>query len=203
MAGLALAAAALLVAGCVSMGGGRDGRGWVERGEASWYGPGFQGRRTASGERYDMHRLTAAHPTLPFGSIVEVTNLDNGQRVRVRINDRGPFARGRVIDLSYLAAKRIDMVRAGTATVELRLVHRAGGEPVVARYAVQVGAFREKRRAREVLRRLTDTWPDARIEGDGTWNRVLVGDFPERDGAERLLQEILQAGFAAVVTPVS
>ncbi len=88
-----------------------------EKGIASWYGGKFHGRKTASGERYDMNKLTAAHKTLPFGTRVRVTNLDTGRKVVVRINDRGPFVRGRIIDLSRAAARKVDMIQAGTARV--------------------------------------------------------------------------------------
>jgi rare lipoprotein A len=91
-------------------------------GLASYYGVKFHGRPTASGERYDMYDLTAAHPVLEFGSRVEVTNLKNGRKVRVRINDRGPFKRGRIIDLSYAAAKRIGMLARGVVRVRVRRV---------------------------------------------------------------------------------
>jgi rare lipoprotein A len=96
-----------------------DRTGRVETGLASWYGGKFHGRTTASGEVYDMYALTAAHKTLPFGTVVEVTNLENGRSLRVRINDRGPFVDGRIIDLSYAAAKRLDMVRDGVVRVKL------------------------------------------------------------------------------------
>ena len=91
-------------------------------GTASYYARKFQGRRTASGERYDMHMLTAAHPVLAFGTRVEVTNLANGRRVEVRINDRGPFAKGRIIDLSYAAARQIGMLRKGVTKVRVRVL---------------------------------------------------------------------------------
>lgn len=91
-------------------------------GVASWYGPGFHGKKTANGERFNTHELTAAHPTLPIPSIVEVTNLDNGRAVKVRINDRGPFASDRIIDLSKAAAENLDIVRAGTANVRVKLL---------------------------------------------------------------------------------
>ena len=91
-------------------------------GKASFYGKRFHGRTTANGESFDMHALTAAHRTLPFGSLVRVTNPRNGLSVTVRINDRGPFARGRVIDLSRAAAEQIGMIRRGHAEVELQLV---------------------------------------------------------------------------------
>ncbi len=96
----------------------------VRHGTASWYGTKFDGRRTASGERYDMRQLTAAHPNLPFGTLVQVTNVENGRQVVVRINDRGPFGRRRVIDLSYAAARELRMVGPGTARVELAVIGR-------------------------------------------------------------------------------
>ncbi|HCU25658.1 MAG TPA: hypothetical protein DF383_11640 [Deltaproteobacteria bacterium] len=89
-------------------------------GMVSWYGPGFHGRRTANGERYNMHALTCASRDLPFGTLLEVTNLENGQRVVVRVNDRGPFIAHRILDLSLAAAKRLGFHRKGEAKVEVR-----------------------------------------------------------------------------------
>jgi len=94
----------------------------VETGQASWYGKAHQGALTASGERFDMNALTAAHRTLPFGTIVRVTHLKTGKSVKVRINDRGPFSKGRIIDLSYEAARRLGIVDRGTARVELTVL---------------------------------------------------------------------------------
>jgi rare lipoprotein A len=94
----------------------------VQTGKASWYGPGFRGKPTASGEKFRPSRRTAAHKTLPFGTVVKVTRVDTGQSVRVVINDRGPYAAGRVIDLSRRAARRIDMISDGVAEVELKVV---------------------------------------------------------------------------------
>jgi rare lipoprotein A len=96
--------------------------GWVERGTASWYGPGFHAASTSLGERYDMYAMTAAHKTLPIPCYAEVTNLRNGRKVVVRINDRGPFVGDRIIDLSYTAAAKLDMLLAGTAPVEVRVI---------------------------------------------------------------------------------
>lgn len=115
---------------CVSCGFSRHlhvpfiggGGGAVETGDASWYGPGFHGKKTASGERFDKNKLTAAHRTLPFGTKVRVTRRDTGRSVVVRINDRGPFVRGRIIDLSKGAAKRIDMLKIGVAPVRLEVL---------------------------------------------------------------------------------
>jgi rare lipoprotein A len=105
----------------------------VESGQAGWYGDRYHGRKTASGERFDQNALTAAHRTLPFGTVVQVKNLTNGRTVEVRINDRGPFGRKtRIIDLSRAAARVLDMERAGVAPVELRIVTRAGIEPEAA-----------------------------------------------------------------------
>ena len=99
-------------------------RGDSEEGTASWYGKKYHGRRTSSGERYDMHAMTAAHRDLPFGTVVRVTNLRNGKNVRVTINDRGPFVEGRIIDLSYAAAKKLDMVRDGVVPVRVEILRR-------------------------------------------------------------------------------
>ena len=96
--------------------------GWVERGTASWYGPGFHAQSTSLGEQYDMYAMTAAHKTLPIPCYAEVTNLRNGRKVVVRINDRGPFVGDRIIDLSYTAAAKLDMLMQGTAPVEVRVV---------------------------------------------------------------------------------
>lgn len=96
--------------------------GYTEKGMASWYGNPYHGRKTASGERYDMYQMTAAHQTLPFGTVVRVTNLENGEKVEVRINDRGPFKKGRIIDLSYASAKKLDMIGPGVVKVKVVVV---------------------------------------------------------------------------------
>ncbi len=170
----------------------------VERGTASWYGPGFNGHRTASGERYNMRELTAAHPTLPFGTQVEVRNLENGQAVVVRINDRGPYAKSRVIDLSYAAAREVGVFGPGTAEVELRVM---GADPtaLVPRYTVQVGAFADPDLALLLHRNLKHMYPEAYIHSDGTWNRVQVGLFDDRDNAESLRRELAAMGMPSVV----
>ncbi|HEX6636511.1 MAG TPA: septal ring lytic transglycosylase RlpA family protein [Steroidobacteraceae bacterium] len=100
----------------------KSAEGWVERGTASWYGPGFHAASTSLGEPYDMYGMTAAHKTLPIPAYAEVTNLRNGRKVVVRINDRGPFVGDRIIDLSYTAAAKLDMLTAGTAPVEVRVL---------------------------------------------------------------------------------
>lgn len=98
--------------------------GWTEDGIASWYGHPYHGRKTANGETYDMNKMTAAHKSLPFGVTVEVHNRTNAKKTRVRINDRGPFIDGRIIDLSRAAAERIDMIGPGTARVRIKVVRQ-------------------------------------------------------------------------------
>ncbi|HXI02760.1 MAG TPA: septal ring lytic transglycosylase RlpA family protein [Candidatus Saccharimonadales bacterium] len=104
----------------------RSGKGYSETGLASWYGPNYHGQSTASGERYNMFSMTAAHRTLPFGTLVRVTNLENGKAVSVTITDRGPFVKGRIVDLSYAAAKALEMTRSGVAKVRIEVIEEAG-----------------------------------------------------------------------------
>jgi rare lipoprotein A len=107
----------------------KSAKGYDQEGVASWYGPEFQGKRTSSGEPYDMYAMTAAHKTLPIPTYVEVTNLENGQKVVVRVNDRGPFQKNRLIDLSYIAALKLGMLGAGTARVRVRALTPGGSTP--------------------------------------------------------------------------
>jgi rare lipoprotein A len=135
--------------------------GYLERGVASWYGPTFHGGNTSSGEPYDMYAMTAAHKTLPLPCYARVTNLRNGKNVVVRINDRGPFVANRLIDLSYTAAARLDMLREGTTLVEVRalspsvpdVLTRSSAQPPPALY-VQAGAFADQQNAQRLLTRL-------------------------------------------------
>jgi rare lipoprotein A len=168
----------------------------MERGIASWYGPKFNGRMTASGERYDMNALTAAHPSLPFGSKIGVRNTRTGQEVVVRVNDRGPFSKNRIIDLSYAAAKEVGVVGPGTASVELFLVPETGAPQ---RFTVQVGAFSEAERATALQREMVRLYPEAVVNSDGTWSRVQIGAFGDRDQAESLRRELASIGMQAVV----
>jgi rare lipoprotein A len=135
--------------------------GYSERGVASWYGPTFHGGTTSSGESYDMYGMTAAHKSLPLPTYARVTNLRNGKSVVVRINDRGPFVANRLIDLSYTAAARLDMLREGTTLVEVHALTpgaadelgRTAASPPPALY-VQAGAFTEAANAQRLLARL-------------------------------------------------
>lgn len=191
---------ALLAAGCTSSRPRTSGS-TFERGVASWYGPGFHGRFTASGERYDMRAMTAAHQDLPFGTIVEVRNLENGAVARVRINDRGPFKKHRILDLSKAAAEALGILGPGTALVELVAV---GVEPPgPGAYAVQVGAFREADLAEDLAARLRLDFPAVAVRSDQVWYRVQVGQFADRDQAERLGDRLRARGYGALIVPLA
>lgn len=168
----------------------------LERGIASWYGPKFNGKMTASGERYDMNALTAAHPSLPFGTKIGVRNTRTGREVIVKVNDRGPYSKNRIIDLSYAAAREVGVVGPGTASVELYLVPEAGAPP---RFTVQLGAFSEPERAASLQREVARLYPEAVVASDGTWSRVQIGAFDDRDQAESLRRELASIGMQAVV----
>jgi rare lipoprotein A len=174
--------------------------GTVEKGIASWYGEPYHGRRTASGEVYDMHQVSAAHRTLPFGTVVRVTRRDTGQAVKVRINDRGPFIEGRIIDLSYGAAKRIDLDVDGIAPVKVEVLARThevrpGPQrppPSTACWWVQVGAFAEIDNARRAERALEGAGERAVVleAGSGVY-RVRVGPVDSEEAAEKIRKRIL------------
>jgi rare lipoprotein A len=181
--------------------------GYVEEGVASWYGPDFHGGRTASGETYDMHAMTGAHPTLPLPTWVRVTNLGNGRSVVVRLNDRGPFARGRVIDLSRAAAEALDMVRAGTARVEVRSLagsappaaSAASVTPAATAYYAQAGAFASRENAEALARRLRDagiagvTVTELAIDGQPLF-RVRAGPAASLSEFDALIGSLRAAG---------
>ncbi len=176
--------------------------GSVEYGMASWYGYPYHGRRSASGEIYDMEKLTAAHRTLPFGAWVEIENLSNGRKVQVRINDRGPFVEGRIIDLSHAAADRIDMLRAGIAKVRLEVIEPPRTQPEAALYAVQVGAFEERSNAERLQNSLEQRYAHCRLirrESSRPPWRVLVGEEPTQEAAASLAAELRQELGAAFV----
>jgi rare lipoprotein A len=192
----------LLTAACASAPPGRPGA--RERGIASWYGPGFHGRQTANGETYDMNAMTAAHRSLPFDTVVEVRNRDNGRRARVRINDRGPFARGRIIDLSRAAAEALDMIGPGVARVEITVV-RPGRRAArrgrgAASWLVQAGAFTERRRAADLARRLRG-YGEPRLETEDGLHKVVLGPWPRQEEAERVATQLRRDGFEAFARP--
>ena len=177
-----------------------------ETGLASWYGHPYHGRQSASGEVYDMEQMTAAHRTLPFGAQVRVHDLDNEKSVDVRINDRGPFVNGRIIDLSHAAARAIDMVGPGTARVRLEIL-RTPAVVGSARFAVQVGAFRNRDNAERLRREMESKYGAARLvqraDTAELWH-VLVGMESTEEGAQGLAQRIRagRGGVAAFVVRV-
>jgi len=202
LAGPALASLAFLLStSCATTGGAYKGQpGYVERGLASWYGPGFHGQQAANGEMYDMNQLTAAHRALPFDTVVQVRNRDNGRLVEVRITDRGPFVKGRIIDLSYEAARQLEMLGPGVVPVEIRVV--AGG-PINGRsssFWVQAGAFRDADEAKAFYRQLREEFPDVKLSSDGTWHRVRLGPFDKRQNAERTQRRLERRGIDAFLT---
>jgi rare lipoprotein A len=180
--------------------------GWTEGGVASWYGgrDGFEGKPTASGEIYDSSLLTAAHRELPLGSIVDVTNLDNGKTVRVRINDRGPFVAGRVIDLSRAAAEEIGVLGPGVGPVRLSVVTPGVPQEIVSpsgRWAVQVGSFGDRLRAERHAERVRGTGRTVFLEPFRGLSRVKVGPFDSRKEAGRELEALEDEGFEGIVVP--
>jgi rare lipoprotein A len=153
-----------------------------EIGIASWYGPPYTNRRAADGSIYDQNAMTAAHRTLPMGSIVRVTNLNNGESVRVRITDRGPFVDGRIIDLSLAAAKAVDLYRPGTAKVRVEAFAPPAGSDPAGRWCVQIGAFADPAEAIQLKNELLRRYSTAKViefpGPTGHWVRInpLNGD---------------------------
>ena len=184
----------LLMAGCLA----QDKKipslnnGSSQLGIASWYGPSFHGKPSASGEPYDMWALTAAHRTLPFGTWVQVTKVETGKTVTVRINDRGPFIKGRIIDLSYAAARELAMIGEGTADVALTIVspHNALIPSIGAltSFWVQAGAFTTLMEAMTLRERLASQYDQVRVKTvnlpSGEWHRVQVGTFYSKKMAQ-------------------
>jgi rare lipoprotein A len=188
--------------------------GFVQRGLASWYGAKFHGRLTSNGERYNMHGRTAAHKTLPFNTYVQVTNSRNGRKTTVRINDRGPFVRGRIIDLTRTAAQELGMVEDGVVPVKIEALGYArkkseAGQLVreyvkpasyqVGDFTIQVGAFAEKENALRLYGSLNRKYRNASIhvfdQGTQTFYRVRVGQYSHLDKAEAAASRLQEQGF--------
>ncbi len=188
--------------------------GYRRLGLASWYGPAFHGRPTASGERYDMNDISAAHKTLPLGTWVRVKNLENGRTLDLRINDRGPFVPGRIIDLSLGAARKLGVAKPGTAQVEVVALAAPPPGAAVAQarfprpadfnrghFSVQVGAFGERENAERLVRRLQSLYRNPQIKPtrshpeDQILYRVLVGKWPTLAAAEQKVALLKSYGF--------
>ena len=170
----------------------RTAPGDAEMGIASWYGHPYHGRPAADGEIYDMEKLVAAHRTLPFDTWVRVLNLDNQKSVEVRIIDRGPFVENRIIDLSHAAARAIDLIGPGTASVRVEVIRTpANAEPAL--FAVQVAAFRDRANAERARAAMESRYGSARLvlrPGNPDMWRVLVGTEKSQDGARTLSERI-------------
>ena len=168
----------------------------MEQGIASWYGIPFDGRRASDGEIFDMRLPVAAHRTLPFGSIVRVTNLNNGLQTEVRIIDRGPFVAGRIIDLSLAAARILNLVGTGTAPVRIELL--SSPAPLAGDFAVQVGAFAQRENAERLQIRLSTRYMPIMIDEEdlpsGHFFRVRVGRVPTQEAAQRLAAALAGEG---------
>jgi rare lipoprotein A len=165
---------------------------FVEEGTASWYGIPFHGRRAANGEIFDMNSLVAAHRTLPFGSILRVTNLNNGRDVQVRVIDRGPFVGDRILDLARAAAVALDMIGSGTAPVRIELL--SGPTPESGDFTVQVGAFADRGNAERLRDRLLARYQPIFIQEydvpTGHFYRVFVGQVRSEDAAQQLAVQL-------------
>ncbi|MGD8846490.1 MAG: septal ring lytic transglycosylase RlpA family protein [Desulfobacteraceae bacterium] len=190
-----------------------NARGFEQSGVASWYGKDFHGRKTSNGEVYNMYAMTAAHKTLPLGTFVRVHNLANGKSVDVRVNDRGPFVRGRIIDLSYSAAKKMGMVGPGTAPVKVVALGapepKSGGSgnpkylPIdyySGNFTFQVGAFAERANAERLLAKLDQRYQNAHMEayfnGRQTFYRVRVGRRSNLHDALAYEKRLIKDGYA-------
>jgi rare lipoprotein A len=167
--------------------------GYHQRGVASWYGRDFHGLATSSVETYDMHAMTAAHTTLPIPTWVEVTNLSNGKRVVVKVNDRGPFVDDRLIDLSYAAATALDMVQSGTTRVEVRAIGAPAAPPQATTAAAQGAPAAMMGMPRPAS---SSVPPPATVSAERMF--VQVGAFAERDNATRLVERLRASGSSIV-----
>ena len=177
-----------------------------QTGIASWYGPGFHGKATASGEIYNQNDFTAAHQTLPLGTRVMVTNLENGSATEVTINDRGPFAKGRIIDLSHSAAQILNMVGPGTALVRVDVLDSPIQLQAIRSaldYTLQLGSFTQLENARQLRDRAAQSFADVAIaplqSKDTTYYRVHAGTFSNRSDAEERARQMTQAGYSIII----
>jgi rare lipoprotein A len=201
----------LLAMGCASSKEGmyrpyEPGRGisYREVGLASWYGEEYHGRKTANGEVYDMYAMTAAHRTLPFNLRVRVTNLENGKKAEFRINDRGPFIPGRIIDVSKSGARELGILDSGTARVSGEAVGAAGstilGEGV---YAIQVGSFVEKENAYRFREGLARKYPRVHVllweSNTNRYYRVRLGSFRTEKEARRYSEDLKRQGLTGFI----
>lgn len=175
-------------------------KGNVQRGLASWYGDEFHGRLTSNREVYDMHAMTAAHKTLPFGTYVRVINLNSGKSVIVRINDRGPFIKDRIIDLSYAAARRLGVAEMGVAPVEIRVLKKFSPKKSSQKFSVQVAAFEVRTNAlklrNQLLRRYNNVYISKVKTPAQTFYRVKIS-VRSMEAAQNLAEKLRKKGYSA------
>ena len=180
----------------------KTNQGFQQKGDASWYGTKFHGRRTSSGETYDMYAMTAAHKTLPIPSYVKVINLDNNKEIVVKVNDRGPFHAGRIIDLSYVAALKLDIVKTGTGRVKIESIGHASRQKVKPKQVfVQVGAFHVKDNAQQIHDKLAAASIESDIDkvivsAKKHIYRVRIGPFKKRNDAGNMLKSLEDLGVS-------
>lgn len=174
----------------------------VQKGLASWYGADFHGKRTSNKEIYNMYAMTAAHKTLPFGTYVKVTNLENGRSVVVRINDRGPFVKGRIIDLSYAAAKKLGMSNTGVVPVKIKVLKRYSPKKSSQKFCVQVAAYSLKKNAKILKKKLQKKFWNVYISklktSSQTYYRVRI-KARSMKSAEKIAKKLLKQGYKAHV----
>jgi rare lipoprotein A len=174
----------------------------VQYGIASWYGKDFHGKPTSSGEVYDMYQLTCAHNTFPLGTMVMVTHIENGKSVELKVNDRGPFVKDRIIDLSYAAAQIIGMYEKGTAYVKVEAIGPVVEQ--VERFTLQVGSFADEGNAQRLAEQLRKSFDNVHVTTMETltqkYHRVRVGQFETREEALGTAEKLSQMGFKVLVT---
>lgn len=177
---------------------------WVQYGVASWYGVPFHGRLTANGERYDMYNMSAAHQHAPLGIHAIVTHLETGRMIRVRINDRGPFVKGRVIDLSYGAASRLGMIETGLAPVKIEFLPQT--QPRLT-FIVQAGAYQDPHNAKRAEQALRVHYSNIRISAQTRagqrFYRIHIGPFATRAEAEQVNRQLHSLGYHTLILPQS
>ncbi|MBN3494538.1 septal ring lytic transglycosylase RlpA family protein [Vibrio neptunius] len=179
----------------------KEPQGFTQEGVASWYGKKFHGHQTSNGEVYDMYSMSAAHKTLPIPSYVKVTNKDNGRSAVVRVNDRGPFHQGRIIDLSFAAATKLDVIRTGTANVTIEVISvdkptEAHKQKALPKFVVQVASSQHEDKIRTLAQDLSQTLSvKSYISSDKNLHRVFLGPFDDYMLTQKALEQVKLMGY--------
>ncbi|ANS84701.1 RlpA-like lipoprotein [Vibrio scophthalmi] len=180
----------------------KDPKGFKEKGQASWYGKKFHGHSTSIGEVYDMYSMSAAHKELPLPSYVKVTNTDNGKSTIVRVNDRGPFHPGRIIDLSFAAATKLDVIRTGTANVEIEVITvekpQSEQQKSLPKYQIQVASSSHKDRVETLAKDLSQKLSvGSLVNSDKEIHRVILGPFDDYNLTQKTLEQVKLLGYSS------